>query len=220
MKENEKYWIKKFLFLIRPNAYDKFTCDEVIKRNVYFRDFPIKSKEKWLDIGAHIGSFSILVKSLGCDVIAYEPNKENFLMAKENFKLNNYDIPIFNLAVVGNNDNKRLLYLNTNRNMGSHSFYINKRRTKKEWVNCVNINSIITDEIDGMKIDTEGCEYEIIKAIRDFKNLKKIVFEYHFNILGEKRYFELINILSKNNFKLKYKKNVDKNWYLLVKAIR
>jgi len=198
----------------RPETFDTEVINEVLTQDIYFKHFPIDKTDKFLDIGTHIGSFIMRCKSAGADVIGFEPEKENFELAKLN--TNGYG-EIHNKAVVGNNDKKRLLNLYDSSNKGRHSFYKQIMRGLQD-VECININDIIADDITGMKIDAEGCEWEIIRAIKDFKNIKKIVFEYHFYLIGKERYFFLIDILEKQGFNVIYEKETTEHGTGIQKA--
>ena len=64
------------------------------------------------------------------------------------------------------------------------------------------------EQIDFLKIDTEGYEYEILKgASENLKNIKIILFEHHYDDMIEKGYkfSDINNILLKNNFKQIFK---------------
>ena len=62
-------------------------------------------------------------------------------------------------------------------------------------------------EIDLLKIDAEGSEYEIVKGCLKFKNIKIILFEHHYDDMIFKGYkFKDINdFLLQNNFKQIFK---------------
>lgn len=65
-----------------------------------------------LDIGGHIGSFALAVKSLwpSCKVIAFEPLKESFDLYKQNMAGNDLsDVEVLNLAVSYSPEKKYLL---------------------------------------------------------------------------------------------------------------
>ena len=64
------------------------------------------------------------------------------------------------------------------------------------------------EQIDFLKIDTEGYEYEILKgASENLKNIKIILFEHHYDDMINKGYkfSDINNILLKNNFKQIFK---------------
>ena len=64
-------------------------------------------------------------------------------------------------------------------------------------------------KIDFLKIDTEGYEYEIVKALNNLKNIKLILFEHHYDDMIKKGYkFSDINSFLKKIISNKYlKKN-------------
>ena len=65
------------------------------------------------------------------------------------------------------------------------------------------------DEIDVLKIDTEGYEFNILRGIakEDFKKIRFIYFEHHFDLMLEKHYKfkDIDQLLKKNNFSQKFK---------------
>lgn len=70
------------------------TLWEVFSENVYKVSEDIFSKDNGIaiDLGAHIGAFSILCASLGAKkVYAYEPNPENFDLLIKNIELNKFE---------------------------------------------------------------------------------------------------------------------------------
>ena len=64
-------------------------------------------------------------------------------------------------------------------------------------------------KIDVLKIDTEGYEFSILKGIteKDFKKIRFIYFEHHFDLMIEKEYKfkDIDQLLKKNNFSQKLK---------------
>ena len=85
------------------------------------------------------------------------------------------------------------------------------KRTQE--VTVINLSKIILDneikEIDILKIDTEGFEYNILKGIEnfDFTKIKYIYIEHHFDLMINKGYklSDINMLLNKNNFYKKYK---------------
>ncbi len=84
---------------------------------------------------------------------------------------------------------------------------------KTQKVTIINLSKIILDnkikEIDILKIDTEGFEYNILKGIEnfDFTKIKYIYIEHHFDLMINKGYklSDINMLLNKNNFYKKYK---------------
>ena len=84
---------------------------------------------------------------------------------------------------------------------------------KKQKINLNNLSNIIKDkfikQIDILKIDTEGYEYNVIKGISDvdFKKIRFIYFEHHYDLMIKKgyKYSDINEILKKKGFNLKYK---------------
>lgn len=214
---------------LREGTTDGYTLKEVDK---YFKYIHPAKEDVWLDCGGNIGCFSVKISELVKQVYTFEPDFGNY----HQLLLNLNDNKIFNVfpsryAVVGNKDTTREFYINLKKSQGIHSFYV-KRGRKKVIVGCQNINDIIVREgITKIKIDTEGAEYEIIKAIKDWSKIQEIIFEFHFNVLKDKdyevpisiaddlsKYFELIGILQSNFRAVVYEPNPKRNWTKLVYA--
>lgn len=141
--------LKDLKFKIRKGTWDENVIRAVAGNNEY----KIKAKRGDLvvDVGAHIGSFSIPAAKAGARVIAYEPSKESFKLLVENAKLNGVEIDARNYAI----GSGRLCHLKTNRlNMGS-----SRLDKSGEEVEVTNLD--IPERIDILKLDCEGCEYEI-----------------------------------------------------------
>lgn len=128
------------------------------------------------DIGANIGLFTVWAINRWPDSIiyCYEPLKANFNLLKENVSsLDN--INIYNCAVNAPSSN---IYLGKN-NCGEASFYdLGEQIAETE-----KVDNISSDELPNchiLKIDTEGCEVDIItKYLNKHDAPKIIMFEYH-----------------------------------------
>lgn len=202
----------------RENTLDDF----VIKEMPQYRKRIILTKDDiWLDAGGNIGAFSNEFNEEVKQIISFEPDKENFELMVRNTKdlknvINN------NLALVGNNDKERSFFLNVKRNKGTHSFLV-KRGRDKVTVNCVNINEVIKKyNINKIKMDVEGAEYELIKVI-NFTNITEIVLEFHFSMLKDKdhsKFDEIIEILESNFNKVIRKEKIGGDWTTLINCLK
>jgi FkbM family methyltransferase len=198
--------------------------NEAIKNEVYDGDVYSLKQAKFsrapkhiIDIGTNYGWFSYLAAELHpqCHVWAYELMEENYVVAKENLKKFN-NAQVSNKGVTGDNVILQTLY--TSHNRGGHkglyagnNCYISKSRfvsTKTHnriideippqisFKEIIETNKI--DYVDFLKIDCEGCEYEIFNQIFKYdldKRIKNLVFEIHGK--GNPEYNKLLKELEK-----------------------
>ena len=145
------------------------------------------SKPKIVDIGAHIGTFSIYAARKYPDgiIYSYEPDKKNYEKLVMNVTLNKIENVIpFNLAV-GKINGKTLLYSDEKGSFGTVGSSLIKKQTKSVEVSCITLDDILTinniDPVDLLKIDCEGGEYDIIfnSNKKTFDKIKSISLEYH-----------------------------------------
>ena len=77
--------------VMRPGSADQFIAREILLWNIYrIRDSEIKEDDVVLDVGAHIGLFTLFVHRLVPKgrILAIEPDPDNFHMLKENIARN------------------------------------------------------------------------------------------------------------------------------------
>ena len=186
-----------------------------------------------IDIGAHKGETIdfFLNNFLINRILAFEPNEELYNQLRKNNKYLNKNISIYNFGVGKKNEIK---YLNIMSDSASSTFhkinkntdYFKKKKRiisffdqnkefmkKTQKVTVINLSKIILDnkikEIDILKIDTEGFEYNVLKGIENFNfiKIKYIYIEHHFDLMINKGYklSDINMLLNKNNFYKKYK---------------
>lgn len=199
---------KKELKLNLRSDADESVFNEIFKEREYkILDSHIQNaKNLILDIGAHIGLFSIYARTFNplVKIWACEPEEENFATLKENLKLNNIkNIEIKNLAV-SDKMQEEMMFLSAD----SHNHSLLKEAKvdpdRYKIVRTTTIDRILEryDVCDLIKMDSEGAEFKIIKSIEPetFKKIKAIYIEYH-------KYHENLKVealtdnLRKNNFK-------------------
>ena len=130
----------------------------------------VKKKHIVLDIGAHIGYFTLIMAKQAKQVHAFEPEARNFQLLKMNLELNKQsNVKLHNVAVAETNG-KTMLHL-CEMNRGMHRIYPShwcKGGTRE--VQTVRIDDII-QEADFIKMDIEGAELGALKGMT--KLLKK-----------------------------------------------
>lgn len=123
-----------------------------------------------LDIGAHIGLFSLYASALNADVpiYAYEPDEANFRALKENLRLNHVkNVFAKNVAIAGESGTRELYISADSHNhsllpSASESDSIPSGPTKK--VPAKSLSDILT-ACSLVKMDCEGAEFEIIASL-------------------------------------------------------
>ena len=149
-----------------------------------------------LDIGANIGDVTdIMMKKYDPNIYCYEPNISCYNYMLKRFKKNS-KIKIFNVAV-SNFSGKAFLYFHkkaTNISEFNERSSLKKEKdeldiNKKIEVNCIDIKEILEkhNQIDLIKIDIEGSEYEVMpEIIKNKDKIKMVLCETHGNPDGKK----------------------------------
>jgi len=188
-------------YKVRGKTTDRNVINEIWIHNSYTPErFKINQNDLVIDVGAHIGVFSIFAskKANNGKIYAFEPSPENYSLLKENIELNkSHNITLIPKALSDKTGIKDF-FISEDDNKGNSSFYSKPKSSEKISVNTTSFSDFIKKhkikEIDFMKIDCEGGEYDIFfnspKSI--IKKIKKISMEYH-NINKKK-----------NGLKLKY----------------
>lgn len=139
----------------------------------------LKGGDCFVDIGAHIGYFSLLAaKIVGAHgaVLSFEPERRNYDQLKQHIAMNDLtNIKIFNIAL-SSEDRVGELFVNSDNDGGhalwdisTHAFNQKSRHDHaKQAVTIATLDSIIkaepVDRIKLIKIDTEGTEHNILQG--------------------------------------------------------
>jgi FkbM family methyltransferase len=174
--------------------------------NVYNPEgFELKKGDVVVDVGAHIGTFSIFASKLASKVYSFEPIGENFSLLQENIEMNKADnVYPFKMAVSKQNGETEL-FIN-DKNNAAHSSYMHKE-SKKVIVKTISFEDFVksnnVSKIDFLKMDCEGAEYDIFfncpKNILSM--IGKISMECH-NIDSKNNSLALKDFLQNNGFEV------------------
>ena len=171
-----------------------------------------------LDIGMSNGDSSIyFAKSGGRIVIGVEPYPESFELANENVILNHLEGKVIvlncglssslrqeDLKVSSESPNANSLKANPS-TKASNLFDIQLK------IRTITIDEIISrydlKTIDLLKMDCEGCEYDVIRSLspKTLDLIEEIILEFH---EGPQ---DLVEILSRNQFRIEVKNTTKKN---------
>ena len=193
--------------------------DDIIKR------FTPKEGDIVIDIGAHIGLYTIISsKRVGANgkVVAIEAHPGNFEMLNSNIKLNQLTNVIPLNYAVHSKETKVKLYLPS-----GESGFTKYNTIMPNWINAqekfvevnantldylLQLNEIRQEEVNWIKIDVEGAEFEVLKGAINVLSKSKdiaILMELH----GPPHVYrpkveEFVNLY---NFKIEFEKSYEEN---------
>ena len=193
--------------------------DDIIKR------FTPKEGDIVIDIGAHIGLYTIISsKRVGANgkVVAIEADPSNFEMLNSNIKLNQLTNVIPLNYAVHSKETKVKLYLPS-----GESGFTKYNTIMPNWINAqekfvevnantldylLQLNEIRQEEVNWIKIDVEGAEFEVLKGATNVLSKSKdiaILMELH----GPPHVYrpkveEFANLY---NFKIEFEKSYEEN---------
>lgn len=188
---------------------DSELIDKIWREKIYNRNnYNIRKDFIVIDIGAHIGSFTVYAGKKAKNVYCYEPVPDVFKVLEKNIKMNKLKNIFTNNCGVLNKRGERRIFIN--KSNISNSFFYKDFNRKSE--NFIRVKTIILKDVfeenkikhcDVMKIDAEGSEQEILKnAPEEYLNrVDKIILEYH-NFIIKNDMLKLVRILTEKGFKI------------------
>ena len=123
-----------------------------------------------LDIGAHIGYYTLFFASLVGErgkVYAFEPDPDNFALLKKNVELNGYRNVVLEQAAVSNQSGRTRLFL-CDYNKGMHRIYDSKHSKRAIDIGVLRLDDYFSDydgKIDFIKMDIEGAELSAVQGM-------------------------------------------------------
>jgi len=155
---------------------DEFIFREIYLDEVYDKFYEIQKDDVVIDVGAHVGLFTLKAAKSGAKVVvAIEPHPFNYRILLRNITSNRLRnvIPI-NLAV-SNYSGKAMLYIS--KHAREHTL---KRELLDEYRGCIEVEVKTLDQlvdelklskVNFIKIDAEGAELDILRGAE--KTLKE-----------------------------------------------
>lgn len=176
--------------------YQEFFVHKVIENN--FPSLDLSKLNTVFDLGANNGLFIQKMLSNGVkNVHAFEPNPNALINLYDKYE-NNNNVKIINKAISSKSDKLTFHYHPENSTISAFNRHhltphLPPNELLEIQVNTIrlddycNLNSI--NDIDLLKIDVEGAEYDILENLDDafYKKVENILIEYHDNHSGQLR---------------------------------
>lgn len=213
-------------------AYRKGTADEAVlgdsfENDIFFTRVPEYKPEDGdviIDVGAHIGTFSLLAasKARQCKVYAIEACKDSFNLLWINVALNHYpDISIHHLALAESNGSCTLYHDAGN---WGHST-VNKFSDSGETVESCTLSRFLEinqiEKCQFMKMNCEGAEFPVLLSTPTtvLQRFKTILVLYHCDLWGLNTEKDLINHLKSGGFHVVIRHRTRKRGWLIATKV-
>jgi len=212
--DKQKYIIENNI-LLRQGTSDTFVFKEIFIDECYKKSISELNKNSIvIDIGSHIGLFSLYC-SPKCNIVySYEAHIENYNLAIKNIKRNNIiNIKPNNLAVWSKSGEKVNISDSEGSQTGEHTIKLNNDFNEKNFlVKTISLQDIFLNNnlkyCDLLKIDIEGAEYEVLFSVPDeiYGKINSIYIEYHPDLKNKKNKEDLIGFLENKKYILEVNK--------------
>jgi len=202
--KNHKKYIHKYKKGINVAFRDPLSFLHAIKEIFIEEIYLFETKKPApfiIDCGGYIGISALFFKLNYPDskIIVFEPDSENFHLAKENIDSWGFDnIELHKKAVWINSEDLEFYESNS---MASSVHAINTEGNKVK-VAAIRLKDFLAQKVDFLKIDIEGAEYEVLLDIKSsLVNVEKMFVEYHGYYHHMDKLNTILNILTEENFK-------------------
>ena len=217
-----KIYVPKYNYKVYcPATIDDF-INMTTREQEIIEHFNPKKNDTVVDIGAHLGRYSLIsAKRVNREgkVISIEANPLVLEKLKKNLELNQLTNTIsLNLAVFSEKTKIKLFFpkkglkntiYNTvisNRSINSERFIEVNANTLD---NILHENDIKHDQVNWIKIDVEGAELEVLKGATNVLSKSKdiaLLIEIHDLGEGKNHYNPIMDLLNNYNFKIEFEK--------------
>lgn len=138
----------------------------------YFFIQALNKGEFFLDIGANLGSYTLILNRLcGAKCIAVEPSSKTFKKLEKNIELNTLqNIKLHNFAA---GEKNKIVFFT--KSLGPENSIVEDSISDNEKVTQKPLDEIIEDDISFMKIDTEGNELRVLEGAQNILKSESIM---------------------------------------------
>tara|TARA_B110000977_G_scaffold201487_1_gene296352 strand:+ start:3826 stop:4620 length:795 start_codon:yes stop_codon:yes gene_type:complete len=193
------------------NYQNEYLTGEKTWLKKYLKD---KKNPLIIDVGANVGNYSKMILSVnqGVKILAFEPHPITFKKLISN--INSANFQAFNFGASHSKGNLKLYDYESNDGSQHASIFVNvikdlhKKQVISHEVEIISLDDFLTKknifEVDLLKIDTEGNEYNVLVGLKSFiaeRKIKAIHFEFNeMNIISKSTFKDFWDFLSGYNF--------------------
>jgi FkbM family methyltransferase len=159
-----------------------------------------------LDCGSNIGVSILFLKALypNASIFGFEPARETFTLLEQNIARNHLaDVTVLQRAV-GNSEAPLQFYETAVAGSPTASANAGRGTTKPVIVQQVRLSSFVDREVDFLKLDVEGAEWEVLDDLVStgrLRNIAQMAIEYHHHIeASEDRFSRFLHELEQHDF--------------------
>lgn len=199
---------KSFKIMLRPDADESVVAEIFDWREYRAAEEIIRESDRpLLDVGAHIGIFSLYASALNpaLKIYALEPEDDNFALLQNNVAASGIkNIKVCKGALAGKSGGRNLILEPDSINHHLAPTEEGGEDAGRLKVQAYSVGEFFArNNISGiglMKMDIEGGEYEVFEGMtsEDFAKVQNVILEYH-NYNG-RHYKELEKLLRQNGF--------------------
>jgi len=227
-KESGVEYILEDGFYLRQGTSDTFIYKEIMLDRDYELCLNYLNKESLvIDLGAHIGLFSIFCSPFCRKILAYEAHPENYQLALKNIKSKSAgNVSVENLAAWSLSGEYLKIDGGSGFQTGDFTVCSVKMEPKELGVKTISLDEIFSKEqidfCDLLKIDIEGAEYCVLMSAPKnvFEKIGNIYMEYHADSLNKNTISELEYFLKKMGFMVNIKPVKENVGYLYAKNLK
>ena len=166
-----------------------FLLKAIFEEREYADYFPFYEDAVILDVGAHVGYFSLFASinsGSHARIIAVEPDEKNYHTLQRNvIDAQRKNIEALHIALSDHNGDVELFQGNSVNHSLISNYALNEGRRSKTTVKSLTLDEMMKrtqiDHVDFLKLDCEGAEYAILLNTPQevFNNIHAISMEFH-----------------------------------------
>jgi FkbM family methyltransferase len=169
-------------FFVRKSRGDFAVLKEIYRRKDY-EEFDLENYQVMIDVGGHIGAFSVKYSDHADKIISYEPNPSTFSLLEKNLYINEVNNVVPLNKALSHRKGEIELYSNSTSLRSSTKIKESNTSTKNVKTESLkhSLEKIDSKENTLLKLDCEGAEFDIIgKTDKEtLKKLDAIFIEWH-----------------------------------------